>query len=91
VSKQDHELETHIDHTFIRDAAGALANGTPVSLTAEIRNTDRAIGTMLGHYLTKAHGEFGLEPEYHRHFTDGFCRPIPRRLRSAGNNSSARG
>ena len=62
VSQQDHELEKHIDHTFIRDAAGALANGTPVSLTAEIRNTDRAIGTMLGHYVTKAHGEDGLDP-----------------------------
>ncbi len=63
VSQQDHELERHIDHSFVRDAAGALVNGTAVSLSAEIRNTDRAIGTMLGHHLTKAHGANGLEPD----------------------------
>ena len=62
VSQQDHELEKHIDHSFIRDAAEAIADGMPISLTADIRNTDRAIGTMLGHYVTKAHGENGLEP-----------------------------
>ena len=62
VSQQDHELEKHIDHSFIRDAAEAIADGIPISLTADIRNTDRAIGTMLGHYVTKAHGENGLEP-----------------------------
>ncbi|MEY4313246.1 MAG: hypothetical protein RLZZ319_755, partial [Actinomycetota bacterium] len=62
VESQDHELDEHIDHGFIADAAGALADGTPVSLSATIRNTDRAIGTMLGHELTKAHGEMGLEP-----------------------------
>jgi glutamate synthase (NADPH/NADH) large chain len=62
VSQQDHELETHIDQTFLRDAAAAIADGTPVSLTADIRNTDRAIGTMLGHFVTKTHGENGLEP-----------------------------
>ncbi|CAB4860467.1 unannotated protein [freshwater metagenome] len=62
VSQQDHELEIHIDHAFIRDAAEAIADGIPISLTADIRNTDRAIGTMLGHYVTKAHGENGLEP-----------------------------
>jgi glutamate synthase (NADPH/NADH) large chain len=61
VSQQDHELETHIDQTFLRDAAAAIADGTPVSLTADIRNTDRAIGTMLGHFVTKTHGENGLE------------------------------
>jgi glutamate synthase (NADPH/NADH) large chain len=63
VSQQNHELEAHIDHTFIRDAAEALAHGTPVSLTADIRNTDRAIGTMLGYFVTKAHGEYGLAPD----------------------------
>jgi glutamate synthase (NADPH/NADH) large chain len=62
VSQQNHELETHIDQTFLRDAAAAIADGTPVSLTADIRNTDRAIGTMLGHFVTKTHGENGLEP-----------------------------
>jgi glutamate synthase (NADPH/NADH) large chain len=55
-------LDDHIDHTFIRDAAVSLSDCTPVKLSADVRNTDRAIGTMLGHYVTKAHGENGLEP-----------------------------
>jgi glutamate synthase (NADPH/NADH) large chain len=62
VSKQDHELEEHIDHALILGAAPALVKGEAVSLVKPIRNTDRAIGTMLGHELTKAFGEHGLEP-----------------------------
>jgi len=62
VSQQDHQLDDHIDHTFIRDAAVSLSDSVPVQLFADVRNTDRAIGTMLGHYVTKAHGEIGLEP-----------------------------
>jgi glutamate synthase (NADPH/NADH) large chain len=62
VDVQDHELDEHIDHGFIADAQAALKTGDPVALAANIRNTDRAIGTMLGHELTKAHGELGLEP-----------------------------
>lgn len=62
VSQQDHELEEHIDHALIRGATPALIKGEAVRLSTTIRNTDRAIGTMLGHELTKAYGEFGLEP-----------------------------
>jgi glutamate synthase (NADPH/NADH) large chain len=60
VTEQDHQLKSHIDHVFIGDARYSLVDGTAVSLSATVRNTDRAIGTMLGHELTKAHGEHGL-------------------------------
>ena len=60
VSAQDHQLDSHIDLGFIGDARSSLADGTAVNLSATVRNTDRAIGTMLGHELTKAHGEHGL-------------------------------
>jgi glutamate synthase (NADPH) large chain len=60
VSQQDHELEQHIDHRFIHDAREALAGGAAVTIETPVRNTDRAIGTMLGHELTKKHGEHGL-------------------------------
>ena len=63
VSRQDHELEEHTDHAFIEAAKDAIASGTPVTISTEIRNTDRAIGTMLGHHVTKHHGEHGLEPD----------------------------
>lgn len=62
VSSQDHELAEHIDHKLILGATPALVKGESVILETPIRNTDRAIGTMLGHELTKAYGENGLEP-----------------------------
>jgi glutamate synthase (NADPH/NADH) large chain len=58
--EQDHELDEHFDRALIRDSADALANGTPVRLEAEIRNTERAVGTMLGHEVTVRFGEHGL-------------------------------
>jgi glutamate synthase (NADPH/NADH) large chain len=63
VTQQDHELDAHGDHQFIRDADAAIHERIPVSLAAVVRNTDRAIGTMLGHVVTKAHGVDGLEPD----------------------------
>jgi glutamate synthase (NADPH/NADH) large chain len=60
VTKQDHELEKHFDVELIRQRAAALANGERVSITLPIRNTERAVGTMLGHEVTLRHGENGL-------------------------------
>jgi glutamate synthase (NADPH/NADH) large chain len=60
VTKQDHELEKHFDVELIRQSAAALANGERVSITLPIRNTERAVGTMLGHEVTLRHGENGL-------------------------------
>ncbi|MFT4030322.1 MAG: glutamate synthase large subunit [Protaetiibacter sp.] len=57
---QNHELEEHFDQELIRLSADALANGTPVRLDLPIRNTERAVGTMLGHEVTKRYGEHGL-------------------------------
>jgi glutamate synthase (NADPH/NADH) large chain len=60
VTSQDHELEKHFDVELIRQSAGALQNREPVSISLPIRNTERAVGTMLGHEVTKRHGENGL-------------------------------
>ena len=57
---QDHELEKHFDQELIRLASDALEHGTPVELALPIRNTERAVGTMLGHEVTVRHGENGL-------------------------------
>ncbi|MBC7590792.1 MAG: glutamate synthase large subunit [Salinibacterium sp.] len=57
---QDHELEKHFDQQLIRLSADALENGTPVVIELPIRNTERAVGTMLGHEVTVRHGENGL-------------------------------
>ncbi len=60
VTKQKHELDTHFDVELIRQSAGALQSGEQVSISLPIRNTERAVGTMLGHEVTLRFGENGL-------------------------------
>ncbi|MDO4254647.1 MAG: glutamate synthase large subunit [Kocuria sp.] len=50
---QNHELDQHFDVALIREAEPALARREPVALQHKIVNTDRAVGTMLGHHVTK--------------------------------------
>jgi glutamate synthase (NADPH/NADH) large chain len=57
---QDHELEEHFDNVLIQRAAEVLTSGGTVRIDLPIRNTERAVGTMLGHELTKRHGEHGM-------------------------------
>jgi glutamate synthase (NADPH/NADH) large chain len=58
--QQDHDLESHFDVDLIRRAADALQSQRPISLSLPVRNTDRAVGTMLGHEVTLRYGERGL-------------------------------
>ncbi|KAA9135159.1 glutamate synthase large subunit [Microbacterium caowuchunii] len=58
--EQLHELEEHFDVGLIERAQDVLAHGGHVEISLPIRNTERAVGTMLGHHVTKAHGENGL-------------------------------
>lgn len=60
VTEQDHELEKHFDVELISQSAPALERLEPVSISLPIRNTERAVGTMLGHEVTLRHGENGL-------------------------------
>ncbi len=57
---QDHELDEHFDNALIHRAAHVLASGGTTHIELPIRNTERAVGTMLGHELTKRHGEHGM-------------------------------
>ncbi|WP_314145883.1 glutamate synthase large subunit [uncultured Leifsonia sp.] len=57
---QDHELDEHFDNQLIQAAQDVLANGGTLQLSLPIRNTERAVGTMLGHEVTVRHGENGL-------------------------------
>lgn len=57
---QEHEIEKHFDNQLIERAKEALENGSAVTMDLPIRNTERAVGTMLGHEVTKRHGEHGL-------------------------------
>ena len=60
LTHQDHELDEHFDRQLIPLADGALQSGAPVSIALPIRNTERAVGTMLGHEVTLRHGVNGL-------------------------------
>ncbi|GAA3866870.1 glutamate synthase large subunit [Leifsonia kafniensis] len=57
---QDHELEAHFDNELIRQSASVLEHGGQINIALPIRNTERAVGTMLGHEVTLRHGENGL-------------------------------
>jgi len=57
---QKHDLDKHFDQELIRRSASALERGEHVRIVLPIRNTERAVGTMLGHEVTKRHGEHGL-------------------------------
>jgi len=58
---QAHSLENTLDaRTLLELCQPALSNGDPVAATLPIRNTDRAVGTLLGSELTKQYGSAGL-------------------------------
>ncbi|MCU1442132.1 MAG: glutamate synthase large subunit [Cryobacterium sp.] len=57
---QEHELAEHFDNELIRLSADVLDHGGHVEISLPIRNTERAVGTMLGHEVTLRHGENGL-------------------------------
>jgi glutamate synthase (NADPH/NADH) large chain len=57
---QEHELEEHFDVQLIERAQDVIAHGGEVVIDLPIRNTERAVGTMLGHHVTRAHGQNGL-------------------------------
>jgi glutamate synthase (ferredoxin) len=61
---QDHGLEKSLDKTKLLELCQpALDHGTPVSGNFTIRNANRAVGTMLGSHITRAHGADGLPPD----------------------------
>jgi glutamate synthase (NADPH/NADH) large chain len=57
---QDHGLDLALDNQLIEQAEPALRAGQPVRFASPISNTNRTVGTMLGHELTKRHGGDGL-------------------------------
>ncbi|WP_227530198.1 glutamate synthase large subunit [Microbacterium tenebrionis] len=60
---QDHELDEHFDVQLIAMAKDALEDRAPVVIELPIRNTERAVGTMLGHEVTSRFGAGGLARE----------------------------
>jgi glutamate synthase (NADPH/NADH) large chain len=61
-ARQDHGLETALDHKLIDAAAGALEGGEPAHIELPIRNLHRTVGAMLSGEVAKRHGHDGLKP-----------------------------
>jgi glutamate synthase (NADPH/NADH) large chain len=57
---QDHELDEHFDNELISRARAVLEQGGRIEVELPIKNTERAVGTMLGHEVTVRHGANGL-------------------------------
>ena len=62
-SEQDHQLDKHFDVGLIEQAQPAIRHRSPVQITRRIDNTCRAVGTMLGHQVTKSLGLETLDHE----------------------------
>ena len=59
-SRQDHGLDKALDQQLIAQCREALDSAKPVRFAMKIANTNRTVGTMLGHEVTKAYGGDGL-------------------------------
>jgi glutamate synthase (NADPH) large chain len=57
---QEHGLDEALDQTIIQLAGASIETGDPISLDLPIRNVNRTVGTLLGHYVTARHGGEGL-------------------------------
>lgn len=53
---QNHELDKHFDQRLITMSTEALTDRSPVKIAVDVINTDRSVGTMLGHVVTKTFG-----------------------------------
>ena len=60
---QVHGVENHFDNQIIEQIENSLSEGHPASLELSITNTAQAVGTLLGHQVTKRWGENGLPAE----------------------------
>jgi glutamate synthase (NADPH/NADH) large chain len=58
--EQDHGLAVALDQELIRLARAAIDDGAPVRIELPIRNTNRTVGTMLGHEVTRRWHGVGL-------------------------------
>ena len=59
--KQNHSLDKSLDITQLLPLCEeAIENKTPVEVSLAIHNTNRTVGTILGHHITKRHGAEGL-------------------------------
>ncbi len=68
--KYDFQLEKTLDESvLLRQMGKSIAAGKPMSMEVEVKNTDRAFGTILGSEITRKLGEHVAEDTYRIHCT----------------------
>ncbi len=60
IREQSNMLENALDKKLIQISQTALEEGKKIRFSMNIKNTQRAVGTMLGHQVTQKYGEQGL-------------------------------
>ncbi len=58
--EQDHNISQALDHKLIKLSEQAIEGGAPVEIDMPIRNSNRTVGAMLSHEISKRYGEDGL-------------------------------
>ncbi|WP_235298795.1 glutamate synthase large subunit [Portibacter marinus] len=61
--EQDHGLTKVLDRRLIRYSDLSIEYGAPINSSFEIKNTDRAVGTMLSSEISKKYGSDALPPD----------------------------
>jgi glutamate synthase (NADPH) large chain len=59
-TKQEHNLENVLDFTILKEAKLAIEKKVKMSLSYEIKNTDRTVGTIVSNEISKLYGAKGL-------------------------------
>ena len=62
-TKQEHGLDGALDWTYLDDAVRATQRGEPFHFAGPIANVNRAVGTLTGSALTRAHGAASLDAD----------------------------
>lgn len=60
--EQQHGIDKVLDWKLLAAAKNGISHGIPVFYSAEVRNVDRSIGTIVSHEISKAHKGKGLAP-----------------------------
>ncbi len=58
--KQEHQIESVLDWDLVKAAKASIASGKATSASFKIVNTDRSVGALLSHELTKKYKQEGL-------------------------------
>ena len=89
--EQKHELEEHFDVPLIEAARDVIAHSGTITFDLPIRNTERAVGTMLGHHVTRRARRERDAVRVDRGQPDRLGRSVLRRVHAGRNHPSPRG